>query len=106
MTLEIARMLVLSTCHISPRTAERLPRGHMDMASPDDVPDWGPTFARDEGWLFHVPFDKEAFEQQYKDAPKDLKDVLAFARMNECAWCMLDCDGSVVDGLYYYNWGE
>lgn len=109
--LEIARMLVLSTGHISPKTADQLPRGHMDMVEDvstgaSDVPSWGPTFARDEGWLFYVPPDKDAFEEQFEDAPKDLKDVLAFARMNECVWCMLDCDGPVVDGLYHYNWGE
>jgi hypothetical protein len=52
--LEITKLVTLSTSHVSKQTCDKLPRGHTDMDSTDDLPSWAPQFARDEGWLFHA----------------------------------------------------
>ena len=115
MKLEIAKMLVLSTRHLTQATANKLPQGHADLAyfesqrlatssgrtkslGPDEEPDWWPTFARDEGWVFHVgdPHDE--------DTPKDLTLLLAFAQRQGVDWLMLDRDGPVVEELPHYEW--
>jgi len=101
---EVHRMLVLSTSHITLETADKLPRGHIDMESPEDVPEWGPSFARNEGWLFYIAPEKNWFDDRYGDAPKDLYAVLDFARQHECVWLMLDTDGPVVDALPHWEW--
>ena len=104
MSLEINRMLVLSTAHVSQETADKLPRGHADMVDDDfggssDVPSWGPAFARAEGWLFYVGDAKT-----YEDAPSDLKECVAFANSCNCVWLMFDRDGNEVPQLPTYEW--
>lgn len=110
MSLEIEKMLVLSTGHVSEETANRLPRGHADMAGDDfnesdDIPEWGPAFARAEGWLFRVPRMADNGEpDDLPGTPEDLARVFMFARENGCDWVMLDCDGPQVNTLPFHEW--
>lgn len=101
-TLEIAQMLVLSTCHIAEATADLLPI--LDGPVRAAAPTWWPAFTRHEGWLFHVIPEPIWFEDKYGDAPKDLRDVIAYAKAHGCTWLMFDRDGPIVEGLYQYDW--
>lgn len=94
------KMLVLSTGHISETTAKELPDSYAGMARADR-PDWWPTFARDEGWVFAI-YDGDDVAYQY--APKDLVACLEFARVRGCRWLMLDCDGAQVSELPFHTW--
>jgi hypothetical protein len=96
--LEIHKMLVLSTSHVSQTTADLLPRNHIDMISGDHQ-DWWPTFSREEGWVFYVGELKS-----YKDAPSDLFFVVKYAMSHGCVWLMFDRDGETVDNLKTYEW--
>lgn len=44
--LEIHKMLVLSTGHVTEETAKKI------SGDREGSIDWGPTFTRDEGWVF------------------------------------------------------
>lgn len=97
-------MLTVSVCHISQTTAAKLPRDHRDMHNDERDPPWGPSFARAEGWMFYVPLELGQFDTAYEGAPKDLLDVLLFARSNSCEWLLFDADGPTVNGLFEYSW--
>jgi hypothetical protein len=101
---EVHRMLVVSTSHVTEQTALALPQTHSDLLIGDITETWWPTFVRDEGWVFHVPPEKEWFDERYRDAPKDLYTVLDTARQHECEWLMFDSDGPVVDHLPNWEW--
>jgi hypothetical protein len=97
--LEFQKMQVASTAHVSKETADLLPRGHSDMESEDDIPSWGPTFAREEGWLFYV-----GSLSHFEEAPKELFEVVLLAHQQGCQWLMLDRDGETVDNLPTFDW--
>lgn len=102
--IEIEKMLVLSTGHLTKVTAALL-----NDAAEEDPPfctlEWGPAFARDEGWLFYVPPITENGEPDDPEgAPEDLTRVFMLAREHGCMWVMLDCDGPQVEGLPYQTW--
>ena len=96
---DIEPMLVISTAHVTKETADALPRGHIDMESPDDIPEWGPAFARNEGWLFYV-----GDVNHYETAPPELRACVQYARSLGCTWMMLDADGPVVGALESWEW--
>lgn len=102
--LEIDRMLLLATAHVSEATMQKLPCSAQVLYEDKNSPDWWPAFARDEGWVFWVPDDTIVFESAYANAPKDLREVLLYAQRNSCSWVMFDCDGPSVDDLYHYDW--
>ena len=56
--------------------------------------------AYEYGAFFYVP-DLEDIE---KDTPSDLRDVLQFAKDNNCYLVRLDSVGEVYDGLETYDW--
>ncbi len=96
----IEKMLVLSTGHISETTMKELPESYVGMTR-DNQPDWWPTFARDEGWVFYI---YEDATEVWKYAPKDLVACIEFARQRGCKWLMLDCDGAQVPELPFHVW--
>ena len=104
--LEIEKLAVVSTAHVSEDTANKLPATALDLAGRPDLPalPWWPAFVRDEGWLFYLYGYQDEFEYKYELAPKDLKDVLQYVRNSGCMWCLFDCDGTKVDGLFTYEW--
>lgn len=105
MTLEIEKMLVISTAHVSPLTAGCLPKGPEDMTKSEEarMPEWWPIFAREEGWLFYVP-SKDADDPRYQQAPFELIQAIRLAEDQGCSWLMLDRDGSRVDQLRTWEW--
>jgi hypothetical protein len=100
MTLEIERMLVLSTSHLTEATAKLLPCIASSMMATEDTAPWFPTFAREEGWVFYVAGDGEC----YLEAPEDLMRVIRYASDHECAWLMLDRDGPKIKELPHWEW--
>lgn len=81
MTLEISKILTLSTAHITEATA-KLMEHHC---------------RRDEYGFF--------MSTHYVRWPsEDLVEVLKFARANGCDYVNLDRDGPVVDELPVYDW--
>ena len=92
--LEIVKLLVVSTAHLSEETVKAIE----DITSDKNVL-WDPSFTRDQGWVFCVDM-----AGKYEKAPADLQDMIAFAHGQGCDWLMFDCDANVVDELKTYDW--
>jgi hypothetical protein len=101
--LETEKLTTISTSHVSEATMKRLPEKAADLDS-TNTPGWWPQFCRAEGWLFYLFGDQDTFNINYVDAPKDLLDVLMYVRNSGFMWCLFDCDGPIIDGLYEYEW--
>jgi hypothetical protein len=99
MTLEITKMLVLSTSHITAETAQLLE--DRERAAIDTTSDRLPVFysKSEYGWFVYVSEDAE--DQGY---PSDMVEVLRYARSNDCGWLMFDCDADVIEDLPAYEW--
>ena len=86
MSLEIEKMLVLSTSHITGEAA--LTRAI--------------TYPKSEyGWFVYVPGDLNLRGDGH---PKCLHDCMNFALKHDCHWIMFDCDGLTVEELPSYDW--
>lgn len=92
--LQIDRMLVLSTAHISSETNEQL-QNNQEEQFPLVVYEKG-----DYGYLILVP----EHDEDLHGVPDDLKRVLEFAALHECEWVMLDCDANVITELPTFEW--
>lgn len=101
MELEIAKVLTISTAHITSDDGRRL----NESPDVDDVP--------------HVLYTTEHFHMVWTlksevrhDAQEDGKPPLSphfqalvkLAQDNDCEWLKLDTDGPVVDGLPSFRW--
>jgi hypothetical protein len=93
--LEIARMLVLSTMHMSPATAANwMPHCPWTCYDKDDY-----------GWFMHVCDDVGITEAE--GVPAEIRSAIHVAKRENCAWIMWwDCDGPLVDELPEYEWGD
>lgn len=94
--LEIHKVLVLSTTHVSEETAAMIDAA----AAGRDFP-FAPEFSRNEGWMFYC---YKPDEVDLSKRPADLVKVMEFARACGCQWVMFDRDGDTVDGLPIYEW--
>ena len=92
--LEIARMLVLSTAHMSPRTAHHW----MPHCS------WSVFNKGDYGWFMYVCDDTGITEAD--GVPLEIRSALHVARREGCHWIMWDRDGPVIDELPEYDWDD
>lgn len=84
--LEIARMLVLTTVHLTRETANlmsSLPTAAFDK--------------QDYGWFVYVT-------EETDQLPTDLEACIHYARSRSCEWLMFDCDGPTIDGLPVFDW--
>jgi hypothetical protein len=77
--LEITKMLVLSTGHLTEDSGNT-------------------TFFDRWSWIVWVP------NEQLEDYPSDLLQAFDLARNNGCDWIKFDSDGGVVDELPNYDW--
>ncbi len=98
--MQIEKMIVISTGHLTEKVAEILDEAAMD-APPYCELEWAPAFTRDHGWLFHVPKLEDMLET---DPPECLRNIFAFARAAGCDWVMLDSDGERVEGMPWHEW--
>lgn len=84
--LEIRKVLVLSTRHLSRQTCQ-------------SYGDWPVISSHDHGLYAYVGDEPEL----YSDAPEDLQRVLAFAKKHGCTEVKFDCDGNQVTALPVYD---
>ena len=98
--MEIARMLTISTAHISKETADLL-AGNYPI---ELVPVWEMSvgiYAKEEyGWYIYFSL----AEHIHPSMPEDLAACLHLARQYQCSVLCLDNDGDVVEGLPVYDW--
>lgn len=88
--MEIYKMLVLSTGHISKKTAHLLDMNDAGVVVyPKDEYGW---FVVVSDWIDH------------ENIPDDLKKCLELAERHGCDWLCLDCDGKLVPDLATYKW--
>lgn len=89
MSNEIAKMLVLSTGHLTEDACNRY--------LPDNEAH-NPWYQKGEyGWFVYVTEDAGSH-------PRCFEDCLNFARFREADWIMFDCDGPFEAGLTRYEW--
>ena len=89
--MEIHKMMVMSTGHISKETATLL-----DLDKAGIV-----VYKKGEyGWFLVVTDWQDAEEP----IPIDLEKCLAYAELHGCAWLCLDCDGPMLPDLPQYTW--
>jgi len=103
MKLEIHKMLVLTTGHVSQLTALKIHEG-MARQERDGLTEegfWLPQFLREEGWMFYT---RDTKQEETHGAPEDLLVVLRFALEQGCHWVMFDNDGPEVEGLPLFEW--
>jgi len=93
--LEIHKMLVISTGHVSKETAKLLEGEAFEDSH--ELPltfTWG-----DYGWLIYA----QADPQEPEGFPADLQACMDFSKKHGCQWLRLDCDGEPADGLKYFG---
>lgn len=104
-SLEIGKLLTISTAHISRETADLL-----ELAVKDDTDLSLPVvFTKGEyGYVVHISEeltgDRNTDLNLYSDTPEDLYECQKLAMENGCDWLVLDCDGDYADGLPVYDW--
>jgi hypothetical protein len=89
--MEIERMLVLSTRHLTEHTCNTI------------LPVWtGPAWEKTEyGWFVYANIEDISAEP-----PEDLRQCIRYAQNPgvSCDWIMFDRDGPTVDELPTYDW--
>lgn len=95
--MEIEKMLVLSTAHVSESTA--------DLINRIKGLSWGPAFESTYGWIFHVsPLAESGETDDPPGTPPEIRAALHLARLHRCKWLLFDSDGPVVEELQTYEW--
>lgn len=91
--MELAKMLVLSTAHLSEQTA----RDWMAVCP------WTCFEKGDYGWFMYVCDDVAITEAEA--VPLEVRSAIHVAKREGCEWIMWDCDASCIDELPQYEWG-
>lgn len=102
MSLEISKMLTLSTGHLTMTTGEIL---HGGDATIQDVPDWYHGLCvndMSDGWLIWCGDALDPTAEAYY--PDDIRAGIALARKAGCDWIHYDNCGPMVKGLPYEDW--
>jgi len=97
---EIAKMLTLSTGHVTEETCNCwIPEQNFD-------PPRVVAFQKGEyGWFIYVGGkERDEEDRQDEEIPDDLKTVMSFARKHRCTWLCLDRDGGDEVDLPTYEW--
>lgn len=107
--MEITKMLILSTAHISKSTAGRMTiEGAGTLQKAEETNIGVVVYNKGEyGWLIPIVADElqegEKFNHE-SETPEDLAAVLRFAIEHDCTWVMFDRDAEVVESLPKYDW--
>ena len=89
--LEIARMLTVSTAHITGGDSDVLAEPYGGIVS----------YSTPHGWLVYT----EIFDDPGEDALSPaLKKLLALAKNHGCEWVRLDESGPEIEGLEIFEW--
>ena len=95
-TPEIRRLVVISTSHVSDKTAKLL-----DYTKAHQWPCRGGPY-REFGWFVYAQPENE---RAGRDAvPDDLFAVMQWAQANGFDYILFDCDAEAVDELATYDW--
>lgn len=109
--LDVETILVLSTEHLAPLTANAIDR-HFELEGKpeytDRVPPWvaNMTMYRhgDYGWLVHTGGDLAKNFDFIEGAPDSVIAAVAIAEVNGCNWLLYDRDGPTIDALPLFEW--
>lgn len=97
----IENMLVVSTAHITEKTANWL----NELCEIDqDILVLYPK--SNYGWFIYVNLDEPENLTENKDIPEDLRTVLKLVVREKCCWLCLDRDGFEIDHIRTYEWSE
>lgn len=92
----VLSMLEINSCHITEETAQML----------SDEPDTDrlclSVYPNDYGWF--ICLGHYLKHPILVDMPKDLKEVIAFAKEQGCSWIHIDADASICEALPKYVW--
>ena len=105
--LEIYRMLTLSTSHLTSETVNTLDaviNGLSTSPMPVCYPKMDLYINEAYGYFMHIADEDDIDDEAEEKYPKDIKDVLAYARKHHCQWVMFDCDAEPVHELPTYEW--
>jgi hypothetical protein len=93
MSLEINRMLALSTAHLSPHTCNALlPKLEAEI----------PVWPKGEyGWFIYASLEIGALTEPL---PADLQETILYAKAQGCDYLMFDRDWPETDQLRTYDW--
>jgi hypothetical protein len=91
--MEIEKMLVLSTAHLTPYCCNRF--------MPENEGNWYDK--ANYGWFVSVPTDEVPLPEDH-NLPACLIDCLKFADLQQCTWIMFDQDGPTVEQLPIQDW--
>lgn len=105
--MEIAKMLTLSTAHITKETADKLDYDCQPVAAEEYLEhsfcfDLGISIfpKADFGWFLWIPIADRS------RLPPDLSQCVELALANNCEWLCLDVDGLIEKSLKTYEWEE
>ena len=96
-TLEIDKMLTISSRHVSADTKDLL-----DQAADDNEEDPMPPVYEKQGYGWFVACDPDN-EETWDNYPADLVQCMKLARDNGCFWLCLDADGPRVETLEFFD---
>ena len=92
--MEIAKMLTLSTAHISDESAVMLER-----ECDEDNLGLSVYHKAEYGfWIYCSPIMEDDFNNG-EHIPEDVWNCMKLAHENDCTWLCLDCDGEIIDEL-------
>ena len=96
-TLEIDKMLTISSLHVSADTKDLL-----DQAADDNEEDPMPPVYEKQGYGWFVACDSDN-EETWDNYPADLVQCMKLTRDNGCFWLCLDADGPRVETLEFFD---
>ena len=96
-TLEIDKMLTISSLHVSADTKDLL-----DQAADDNEEDPMPPVYEKQGYGWFVACDPDN-KEIWDNCPADLVQCMKLVRDNGCFWLCLDADGPRVETLEFFD---
>ena len=103
MSLEINRMLALSTAHLSPHTCNTLlPKLEAEILQFTGTKRPGSVWPKGEyGWFIYASLEIGALTEPL---PADLQEAILYAKAQGCDYLMFDRDWPETDQLRTYDW--
>lgn len=96
--LEIRSLMVVSTAHLTEKTAQWLSDQTNYQLAHQHIPSLN-CGQSTYGFEVHVPI--EEYDEQW---PKELEALFQLARQNMISMISFDCDGPTIEGYPTYDW--
>jgi hypothetical protein len=91
--MNIEKMLVLSTAHITEKTKDWL----------EQLPEAFIVYPKEE-YGFFIPLWEGILKEKKGEIPNELHNIMVYAKKKDCDWIMLDRDAFIIDDLPLYEW--